>query len=228
MMITRKLVVLLCMAAVGLAGCPAKRGSMPPTPPPIQLQDQPPVKPSPPVIPPAARPAEEPANPKLPDPDKNPIKTETPQSDTVKPDQVPNQPGNGEGKLQQMESVYFAFGLPTLDASALEALERLYRQMSANGSSYRLEGYCDERGSDDYNLALGNERADAVKNWLQSRGMTAARLSTISYGLDYPADPGRDEKAYARNRRVEIYPSTVPGPDKRQRRGEEPAPPSPN
>jgi peptidoglycan-associated lipoprotein len=69
-----------------------------------------------------------------------------------------------------------------------------------------LAGYCDERGSDQYNIALGERRAEAVRNYLLSLGISAGRLEVVSYGEEKPLDAGHDEDAWAKNRRVEFVP----------------------
>ena len=65
-----------------------------------------------------------------------------------------------------------------------------------------IEGHCDERGTRDYNLALGEKRANAAKNYLVSLGVDPSRLSTISYGKERPVDPGSNDAAWAKNRRA--------------------------
>jgi peptidoglycan-associated lipoprotein len=65
-----------------------------------------------------------------------------------------------------------------------------------------IEGHCDERGTAEYNLALGERRAVTARAYLVSLGISADRLRTVSYGKEFPFDPGRDEAAYARNRRA--------------------------
>ena len=65
-----------------------------------------------------------------------------------------------------------------------------------------IEGHCDERGTREYNLALGDRRANAAKNYLVARGVSPARLTTISYGKERPVAMGSDEGAYAQNRRA--------------------------
>lgn len=65
----------------------------------------------------------------------------------------------------------------------------------------QIEGHCDERGTTEYNLALGERRANSTKNYLLSLGISAARISTISYGKERPSDPGHNEEAWAKNRR---------------------------
>jgi len=66
----------------------------------------------------------------------------------------------------------------------------------------QIEGHCDERGTVEYNLALGERRANSAKNYLVSLGMSPARISTISYGKEKPLDPGHNEEAWAKNRRA--------------------------
>jgi peptidoglycan-associated lipoprotein len=68
----------------------------------------------------------------------------------------------------------------------------------------RIAGHADERGSDEYNLALGNRRAAAAKRYLENKGVDASRLAVISYGEERPLNPGSDETAYAQNRRDEF------------------------
>ena len=65
-----------------------------------------------------------------------------------------------------------------------------------------IEGHCDERGSAEYNLALGQRRALVARDYLVSLGIPATRVRTVSYGKEFPFDPGRDEAAYAKNRRA--------------------------
>jgi peptidoglycan-associated lipoprotein len=66
----------------------------------------------------------------------------------------------------------------------------------------QIEGHCDERGTVEYNLALGERRANSAKNYLVSLGISPARISTISYGKERPLDPGHNEEAWAKNRRA--------------------------
>ena len=114
----------------------------------------------------------------------------------------PAQPAAVEAAL---EKVFFDFDSYTLSPEAREALaknaEILKQKQSAK---IQIEGHCDELGSDDYNLALGDRRAKAALNYLQSMGVSSSRLSAISYGKEKPADPGHDEAARAKNRRDEF------------------------
>jgi peptidoglycan-associated lipoprotein len=65
-----------------------------------------------------------------------------------------------------------------------------------------IEGHCDERGTAEYNLALGERRAVAARNYLVSLGLTADRIKTVSYGKEFPFDPAHTESAWAKNRRA--------------------------
>ena len=75
---------------------------------------------------------------------------------------------------------------------------------SHQGARVRLEGHTDERGSREYNIGLGERRAQAVRRALLLQGATDAQISTVSYGAERPAVAGHDEAAWAKNRRVEI------------------------
>lgn len=104
-----------------------------------------------------------------------------------------------------MDPVYFAFDQATLTQSAKDTLVRNAEWLRANPQArVQVEGHCDERGTAEYNLALGERRAEAVKSYLTSLGIDSTRLVTISYGKERPADPGHTEEAWARNRRVEF------------------------
>lgn len=103
------------------------------------------------------------------------------------------------------ETVYFAFDDYTLNMDAQGSLQKMADQLkNSQGSVVQIEGHCDERGSIEYNLALGERRAQSVKNYLTQLGIDAARLSTISYGEEKPATDGHDETAWSKNRRAEF------------------------
>ncbi len=72
------------------------------------------------------------------------------------------------------------------------------------GIQLRLEGHCDERGSNEYNLALGQRRAESVRRYLMSYGIDASRFATISYGEERPLVDAQNEEAWAQNRRAEF------------------------
>ncbi|MBN2496138.1 MAG: peptidoglycan-associated lipoprotein Pal [Deltaproteobacteria bacterium] len=102
-------------------------------------------------------------------------------------------------------TVYFAFDRALLSDEARQALQRNYDFLERHASlAVRIEGHCDERGSTEYNLALGERRALAVRNYLIQLGIQPERLEPISFGEERPADPGSGEDAWARNRRSEL------------------------
>jgi peptidoglycan-associated lipoprotein len=124
---------------------------------------------------------------------------------------VSEQPAGGEqGQIQTaavagLEGITFDFDQYTLTPQATATLAANAAYMQANPNvQVRIEGYCDERGSDEYNLALGERRAQAAMNYLVSLGVAKDRLSTISYGEEMPVDPGHTEEAWAKNRRDEF------------------------
>jgi len=115
--------------------------------------------------------------------------------------------GSGkDGALQAgLQKVYFDFNSPTLSPAAREILAKNAEFLKQQASvKIRIEGNCDEFGSDDYNLSLGESRAKSAMNYLQSLGIKADRISVISYGKEKPADSGHDESARAKNRRDEF------------------------
>jgi peptidoglycan-associated lipoprotein len=84
-------------------------------------------------------------------------------------------------------------------------LDRKASILSANPNvRIRISGHADERGSDEYNLALGNRRAAAAKRYLESKGVEGSRVEVVSYGEERPMNPGTDEAAFAQNRRDEF------------------------
>lgn len=106
---------------------------------------------------------------------------------------------------KKLEMVYFDYDAFTLKPAARQALERNAAWLLANPPvKVIIEGHCDERGSDEYNLALGERRAVAVKHYLTTLGVATERLATISYGEERPAIEGQGETAWSKNRRVEF------------------------
>lgn len=101
--------------------------------------------------------------------------------------------------------IYFDFDQYVLTDSAKDQLTiNADLLKAAPAVKVKVEGHCDERGSDEYNLALGEKRALATKNYLVSLGVAASRLSVISYGEEMPLDPATTEAAWAKNRRAEF------------------------
>lgn len=99
---------------------------------------------------------------------------------------------------------YFDFDKSDLKPEARESLTYHAQQLRSSGAKVRLEGHADERGTREYNQALGERRALSVANYLQIQGVPASQIETISYGEEKPVERGTNEAAYAKNRRVEI------------------------
>ena len=101
------------------------------------------------------------------------------------------------------EDVYFAFNRADLSSVAQDALNRKILWLLDNpGVQVVVEGHCDERGTNEFNMLLGEKRAGNVKTFLIGLGVDSERLLTISYGEELPVDPGHNEEAWAKNRRV--------------------------
>ena len=101
--------------------------------------------------------------------------------------------------------VYFDYDSSEIHADDRPVVEAHAAKLAAtHGLIVTLEGHADERGSREYNLALGERRAQTVKKQMILLGVAADQIRTVSYGEERPADPGHDEAAYSKNRRVEI------------------------
>ena len=103
-------------------------------------------------------------------------------------------------------SVYFAFDSSAIDASSKTLLNGYAAWLNDNNVKTTIEGNCDERGSREYNLALGQRRADSVKDYLVSQGVSSSRIDTVSFGEEKPECTGSGEACWAQNRRAEILP----------------------
>jgi peptidoglycan-associated lipoprotein len=100
--------------------------------------------------------------------------------------------------------VHFDFDKANIRPGEAAVLDQKVGILQVNGGlRIRIAGHCDERGSDEYNLALGNRRAIAAKQYLVSHGIDAGRIETVSYGKERPSDPGHTEEAWSKNRRDE-------------------------
>jgi peptidoglycan-associated lipoprotein len=114
-------------------------------------------------------------------------------------------PGSRGDFLQSVPSdrVFFALDSHSLDSQSQATLDAQAGWLQRNANvRVMIEGHADERGTREYNLALGDRRANAARDYLQSRGVAASRMQTISWGKERPADPGHDENAWAQNRRA--------------------------
>ena len=104
---------------------------------------------------------------------------------------------------KMLKDIHFAFDkydIPPEEAAILKENAAYLKKVP--NIKIQLEGHCDERGTIEYNLALGERRANKTKDYLISLGISAARISTISYGKEKPLDPGHNEEAWAKNRRA--------------------------
>jgi peptidoglycan-associated lipoprotein len=102
-----------------------------------------------------------------------------------------------------LQPVFFLYDSDTLDDEARKVLAENATILKSNGSwAITIEGHCDERGTPEYNLALGDRRALAVRNYLVSIGVEPDRLRTVSYGKEFPFDPGHEEASWSQNRRA--------------------------
>lgn len=139
-----------------------------------------------------------------------PVTTDTsdfvnPRTDTVAVETLPgdieelNRMAQARGYLQD---AFFEFNDSTLSADAQTALTASASWLKKNPQyNLLIEGHCDERGTEQYNLALGDRRANQAKEYLVTLGVDAGRIRTVSYGEERPFDPGHDEAAWAKNRR---------------------------
>ena len=167
--------LILLLASFALAGCPSPTPSQPPSP----------VEPEP-------RPAEPPP----PEPEPAPKKIQVDESGN------PLDPDTGAPLSRVFYFDYDEAIIARADFDVLN-LHSIFLQEN-RGVSAVLEGHCDERGTRDYNLALGERRATAVSRFLISSGAGASQIESVSYGEERPANPESSEAAWAQNRRVEV------------------------
>jgi len=189
--------VVLCLAAVVSGGC-AKKDLVKPeeqtpatqvVPPPAPLTEGAKTAPAPSAQPMAETPAKE-----------QKIAQETPQQQTGAA-----QPAAAAGLESALQKIYFNFDSADLSNESRTALSKNADLLAKQpGLNIRIEGNCDERGSDEYNLALGERRAKAARDYLVNLGVKPERISVISYGEEKPVDQGHDEAAWAKNRRDEF------------------------
>jgi peptidoglycan-associated lipoprotein len=119
-----------------------------------------------------------------------------------------NTTGGGTGTANQQlasagNTIYFAFDRSDITAESRQVLLRQVAVLNQNPSwTVTIEGHCDERGTVEYNLGLGERRANATKQALIAAGVAAGRINVISYGKERPVNPGHNEQAWAQNRRA--------------------------
>lgn len=183
---TRMAVIAVLVTAVGAAACGKKK-------PPVARPMPPPSTTG------AGTGAARPPAPPEPVPDTTPI----PPEPTIANDPLVSGDLDVINKNSPFQPVFFPLDSFEVDGTAQQAL-------NANAAILKkyptwvitIEGHCDERGTAEYNLALGEKRALAAKTYLVSLGVPADRLRTVSYGKEFPFDPGHDESAWSKNRRA--------------------------
>jgi len=137
-----------------------------------------------------------------------------PPEPAVEPMTVPEDPALTGGDLMSrsldeinkespLQPVLFAYDSDQIDGTGQEVLQQNAQVLSQYPSwTLTIEGHCDERGTPEYNLALGERRALAARDYLVSLGVAPGRLKTVSYGNEFPFDPAHSEEAYSKNRRA--------------------------
>ena len=102
-----------------------------------------------------------------------------------------------------LKDIHFAFDSYKIDAGAKATVAANAEWLKANpGKTVQVEGHCDERGTNEYNMVLGSNRARAAADALRAQGIDPSTLSTVSYGEELPLDPRHNEEAWAKNRRA--------------------------
>ena len=160
--------------------------------------DQPPItRPAPPPPPAAPPPPPPPAPERIPEPI------------PIPPEPVPEEEPVASRGLDELNRdsplmpIFFEYDSSDLGADAQASLTQNADRLKQFGTwVVTIEGHCDERGTAEYNLALGERRALAARHYLTTLGVSADRVRTVSYGKEFPFDPGHDEAAWSRNRRA--------------------------
>ncbi|HEX8960057.1 MAG TPA: peptidoglycan-associated lipoprotein Pal [Geobacteraceae bacterium] len=179
--------MVLCCGALLSAGCAKKE----------MVKGEEPIAP-------LTKPAEK-ATPARPAAKEETVKAEPVKETPVVREETPQEQGQAMAEAT-LKRILFDFDSYILSGAARDILAKNadYLLKKNLTGKVQIEGHCDERGSDEYNLALGEKRAKAALNYLVSLGVPADRLSFISYGKEKPLDPGHDEAAWAKNRRDEF------------------------
>jgi len=115
--------------------------------------------------------------------------------------------GSDSGKISGLTSISFEYDKATLSERAKQGLKTNTEWLQRNaGFNLQIEGHCDSRGSTEYNLSLGERRAEAVKNYMVNLGVSEKRLSTVSYGKERLLSSGDTEADHVKNRRANFVP----------------------
>lgn len=116
--------------------------------------------------------------------------------------------GSDSGRIDGLVTVHFGYDKSSLDSQSRKDIGTNVQWMKANPAvRVQIEGHCDNRGTIEYNVALGERRANAVKAYMVSLGIPADRLSVISYGKEKPLETGDSEAAWSKNRRANFVPA---------------------
>jgi peptidoglycan-associated lipoprotein len=177
--------VVLLLVVVGVAGCAKKQ-------PPVAR----PVPPPPP--PPVETPMTPPPEPVAPTGDTGATTTGPVAEDSIAAGSL-----DEINKNSPLKPVFFGLDAAEVDGDGQRILEQNAETLKRYPTwQISVEGHCDERGTAEYNLALGERRALAARNYLVSLGVSADRVKTVSYGKEFPFDPGHTEAAWSKNRRA--------------------------
>ena len=109
-----------------------------------------------------------------------------------------------ESSLTSSSTVYFSYDNYNIDSIGSDKIKNLAAIVKKNGLNVRVEGHCDERGTREYNLALGERRANAIAELLIINGVSKANIMTVSYGEEKPSATGSNESSWSKNRRALI------------------------
>lgn len=168
----------------------------------VGCKKPPETTPSPTPPPPA--PAAE-ATPPEPPPDRRTEVTESFPTEPVETGRLAEPTAEELNRRGVLETIYFAFDSYDLDDDARATLRNNAEWLAEHpGHTLRVEGHCDERGTIEYNLALGERRASAVRDYLVGLGIDAGRVRIVSFGEERPEDPRHNEEAWSKNRRAEF------------------------
>lgn len=139
---------------------------------------------------------------KLVDATPEPVVQEEVVEEVVVKEEVEVAPAPMISDVVMQEDIYFEFDKSTLTPAAQDNLLRKAEWLRENpDATVTIEGHCDDRGTNEYNLALGDRRAESAKAFIVDLGIEASRLTPISYGEERPVDPRNNEEAWAKNRR---------------------------
>jgi len=170
-------IVLALVAAFGLSGCGKKPAPAPPPPPPVAPEPPPPAPPPP--------------------PEPEPVVSEYDRIKALSTDEI--------DRMGLLESIYFDYDKSDIRESERGGLAKNAEVLKKfDFLQVTVEGHCDERGTVDYNLALGERRARAAYDYLVSLGVPAERLRTVSYGKEIPVCTESNEECWQRNRRAKF------------------------